>query len=353
MRRRQRLALLAALLAVPGAARAYALSPGDVLVTDVNNARILQVDVATGAVSDFSPRLRSGPNLLVEPAAIASDPGGEVDVVDQATGKLIAIDPATGEQSVVMEGDIISGFSPLDIGTDPRSIAIQRSTPTPGSFRTLWVGSEGALYEVDRELFSVHVSPVVSDPAIQTPYGLAVAESGGVPVDYYFLTGGHIDVYDPVAHTIASLLLPVGGFVTGVDLDGDGVLFSDQITCGVGDGGVFRLSQSSPIASGPLFDCAGAVAIAPGSPFTFYLNDRGVIPEQIVEYREGANPRVIGVMPRDRTLQSIPEGIAVYVPEPDGAALSQVVLAMAALSACARKRARAMARIPSAAAKPA
>jgi hypothetical protein len=44
--------------------------------------------------------------------------------------------------------------------------------------------------EVDRELFSVHASPVVSDAAIQSPYGLAVAESGGVPVDYYFLTGG-------------------------------------------------------------------------------------------------------------------------------------------------------------------
>jgi len=54
--------------AVAPAALAIRLTPGDLLVLDATNQKILHVDVATGAVDDFAPR-GGGSNLIAVRAA--------------------------------------------------------------------------------------------------------------------------------------------------------------------------------------------------------------------------------------------------------------------------------------------
>ena len=86
--------------------------------------------------------------------------------------------------------------------------------------------------------------------------------------------------------------------------------------------------------------CSGCpgTKIAPDSPpFTFYLNDRGATPEQIVSYQDGPSVGVVGVMPTDGTYQSNPAGIAAYAPEPDETTLSRVVLVALALAGYTRR----------------
>lgn len=120
------LVLVFAGIAPTAAAR---LTPGDLLVLDASNQKILHVDVASGAVDDFAPR-GGGSNLIDVPRGIASSPEGEVYVTNYVDGTLVRIDAASGAQSIL---EFFSGGTggPLDLGAHPAGVAVSPPHPLP------------------------------------------------------------------------------------------------------------------------------------------------------------------------------------------------------------------------------
>jgi len=88
------LAALAVILLVnSGSALGVTLDPGDILITDSNNAagRIIRVNPITGA-----PTLVASGGYLATPYGIALAANGDLIVADSGRGAIIRVNPITG-----------------------------------------------------------------------------------------------------------------------------------------------------------------------------------------------------------------------------------------------------------------
>ena len=107
------------LAAMPQSSRALELMPGDLIVTDFNRAdqtrqygtgRVLKVNPVTGETSIIS----EGGELDI-PWGVVVDSKGNIIVSDQAmepsdpgdVGAIIVVDPATGNQTILSEGGLL------------------------------------------------------------------------------------------------------------------------------------------------------------------------------------------------------------------------------------------------------
>ncbi|CAB4705986.1 MAG: hypothetical protein F2667_06245 [Actinobacteria bacterium] len=92
---------------------------------DGDDTRVVAIDPASGRQSLVSDNARSaaagGQRLLTQPYGVAVTSGGTLVVTDQADGQLIAIDPTTGRQSLLAEG----------LGTPVGVVAISGGGTTP------------------------------------------------------------------------------------------------------------------------------------------------------------------------------------------------------------------------------
>jgi sugar lactone lactonase YvrE len=176
---------LLAVLLLPGAASA---APGDPYVVYTANsfasgAVVLRTEPASGSLVEIS---RNGPQgtLFQRPYDLAVEPGGSLIVADLGVpctfeddenpcatdGRLIRVDPLTGNQSLVASGDQL---------VDPAGIAVG-----PGG--RLWVADNldpdgsGRIVRVDPSTGAQ--TTVAEDGLLDLPFGIAVERDGNLVV---------------------------------------------------------------------------------------------------------------------------------------------------------------------------
>src|SRR5262245_25296240 len=115
-------------LATAAPAGAVELSVGDIVVVDPdepfdNDGRLIRIDPATGQQTLISDNTISGPNLFNRPSGVEIARDGTLLVTDANATAVIAVDPATGQQSLV-SNNTISGPNLLD---SPKGIKIDPS----------------------------------------------------------------------------------------------------------------------------------------------------------------------------------------------------------------------------------
>jgi len=179
-----------------------ALEPGDLLVTDLNNARVLRVRPG-GQVEPFTPR-ESVTNLLENPSGIAIGfATGGVYAVDFADGDVVSIDPETGVQTRLSR--FVFGFpphsEPVNVGAEAWGIAVRQQGWTARFGEELYVAAPGAIQHVTRDLLGDwHRSLESDDPALpRQPRQISISE---VPAEVYRMAiaagaGGYIEYAFP------------------------------------------------------------------------------------------------------------------------------------------------------------
>jgi DNA-binding beta-propeller fold protein YncE len=260
-----------AIAAPNSASGAFRIAPGDLLVADRGNARILAVDRDTGAVRDFSPRAGSDANLLDAPADLVSLADGSVYVVDQGIHDLIRIDAATGAQSVVQ--NCILEFppvcTPVGVGDVPRGIDVIGSEP---SFVV------AATNELRRVRYEGPPSYLWSSEAMVTNVAGAHREAAyfyyaGIPAELiytiaergallYLNAGMTYPIYDPGLHRVTSLDTNQSGIVyfTETEPDASGCLASASAVRWFN--GIALLGPETLWLSGEPLRCPEAIALA-------------------------------------------------------------------------------------------
>jgi sugar lactone lactonase YvrE len=306
---RTTVAVAALCFALPCAAGAVELAPGDILVAD-RGSGIIRVDPATGAQTTIS----SG-GLFSEdnrPSDIAVEADGDILVTDLA--RLIRVDPATGAQTIVSSGGSFS---------DPVGVAVE---------------ADGDILVADQEAFGerggvIRVDPVTgaqttvsSGGSFWNPQGVAVEGDGDIlvadPDMFPSQLGGVIRV-DPV--TGAQATVSSGGSFgqpEGVEVEADGdIVIADLTAFSVPDhilGGVIRVD---PVTGAQTTVSAGTSS-AQFNPFRIALEPDGDI--VVTDRLAGGVDNVIRVDPTtgERKVVSTgglfeaPVGIAVVPPRP-------------------------------------
>jgi hypothetical protein len=325
----------------------FKLAAGQILVTDANHARVLQVDPGTGAVADFSPRAGSGANELVKPAGIAIDQDHQlVFLVDAAApGHLVKID-LFGRQTVV---DDPATAMPVDVGQEPFGVEW---------FFSLFVVADGSYSIVDPVAGSPtggHSDPLLAhatgvavldgtDLAVATPGGLVLVPGGVFGFHAPFRVGPVQVVSDVTSAWLAAT---------------DPTFFTVQpLDCATSsDGAVQRWDRTgdpTPVASGDLLRCPISIGLLT-DPLRLFVGDAAT-PQggeaRVVEVSaNGAQSLVAnlpapvsaaGVAAASSAMDTWPAGLVVVpidlVPEPEAPALA--LGCAAALAAIARRRAR-------------
>jgi sugar lactone lactonase YvrE len=339
MRRKRviRWALLAALL-IPGTASA---APGDPYVVYTANsfasgAVVLRTDPVSGGLAEIS---RNGPQgtLFQRPYDLAIEPSGSLIVADlgqpctfednenpcATDGRLIRVDPVTGNQSLVASGNQL---------VDPAGVAVG-----PGG--QLWVADNldpdgsGRIVRVDPSTGAQ--TTVAEDGLLDLPFGIAIERDGGVVVTNRMEPGripaictpaGTVVRIDPatgaqdevanadhIAWPLGIAVASDGGLVVanecpgGAGLVGVDPFAGDQIDI-TGNGDQDVLVTPERVA----FDPAGALLV---SDFNLGADDDGGIAR--VDPETGAQTLV-----RSGELFNHPLGIAAVVNRPPAAALS-------------------------------
>ncbi|MBI5709497.1 MAG: hypothetical protein HZC42_04220 [Candidatus Eisenbacteria bacterium] len=157
--------VLGAALLAAAPAPAVTLRPGDLVILDncAGHNRVYHVDHATGAMSWVAAA-----RLLADPSDVAVHPDGRILVADRTNG-VVAIDPATGAQSVLSSGGLFSGGWPGGIAVAPDgdilvSVDFAAGAGTPAIVR---VDSTGASQSI-----------VTSGGFLRWPRGMAIATDG-------------------------------------------------------------------------------------------------------------------------------------------------------------------------------
>jgi hypothetical protein len=348
-----RLALVL-LVVSTGTARAQ-LATGDLLVTDFNNGVVWRVS-PTGAVSAFSPRPGSGPNLLVNPAGIGVTLDRRVYVVDNATGWLVAIDAETGAQRnvPVFAYDFLGAYAESDIGAGPYGFDIDtlgNGWATDNAANTLRrVNLLGDIAIADVLPIALGGTGALGVGAIDSSGTLVVfvaeGNAGWTRVDT--LSGLDTNSYPPFTTSgkiwgvDALLTASTGAGIFTQQVPGGGVFGCDPATSGVY--GISVLSGPfQPIGLGGLMRCPFSVAArftSGGSNFELLVGDAGGVlggDARVVRISGGGTQSLVAALP-EGTAPTLPAGIAL-VPEPAGAAGAAVV-ALASLARRRRERTR-------------
>ncbi|WP_428264907.1 hypothetical protein [Haliangium sp.] len=129
-----------------------AISPNAVVVVDTTRQVLYSVNLSTGALTVLSGAARGEGPAFTEPMGVAFDPGDAGNsvpsrflVVDKTNDALYAVDPATGNRSVVSDGATGTG-DPLD---DPVAVMLEMG-PSGRTGRALVLTFDpGALIAVD------------------------------------------------------------------------------------------------------------------------------------------------------------------------------------------------------------
>lgn len=346
-----RLARAACLLLVAGRvalaadlAVAAALRPGDVIVVDHANARVLRVD-GNGGVATFSPPSAT-PNLFDSPSGIGVGPDGTI-VVANESGSLVKLDPASGAQSLV-EG-IFSG--PPDLGVEPQDVAVNPRAPAPGFAPSLFVGSLGEVRLVVRSALATDGSPLAPFPdpwgTYETHHIAAWVPNETDPFDVFASIGSAVLRYGGVQDTIATFWTAPYGVVDGLDVRGAtspivGIAWRNS-ACPASTNGIYLVDPSSQpadfaLSTAGLLACPRGLAWLGGS-YDAYALDVGQDPPRLIRIDQVlAAPPIV----TQRVAATLPSGthpvdLAVYTPEP-GAALGGLV-AMFALAGVSRRHA--------------
>lgn len=328
----------------PDPAIAAALRPGDVLVVDLANARVLRVD-GTGGVATFSPPPATT-NLFDSPSGIGVGPDGTI-VVANESGSLVQLDPASGSQSLV-EG-LFSG--PPDLGVEPQDVAVNPRAPAPGFAPSLFVGSLGEIRLVVRSALSAEGSPLAPFPApwggYETHHVAAWAPNETDPFDVFASIGSAVLRYGGVQDAVTTFWTTPYGVVDGLDVQGAtnpvvGIAWRNA-ACPASTNGIYLVDSSSQpaelaLSTAGLLACPRGLAWLGGS-YDAYALDVGQDPPRLIRIDQVlATPPIV----TQRVAATLPSGtdpvdLAVYTPEP-GAALGGPVAALV-LAAAGRRRA--------------
>jgi hypothetical protein len=340
MRALIRVARTACLLLVAGPmalaadpAAAAALRPGDVLVVDLTNARVLRVD-GNGGVATFSPPPATT-NLFDSPSGIGVGPDGTI-VVANESGSLVQIDPASGAQSLV-EG-LFSG--PPDAGVEPQDVAVNPRAPAPGFAPSLFVGALGEVRLVVRSVLSTDGSQLAPFPdpwdAYETYHVAAWAPNETDPFDVFASIASAVLRYGGVQDAITTFWTPPYGVVDGLDVH-EGTSPTVAVAwrgsaCPASYNGIYLVYPSSQPAeygwsTGGLLACPRGLAWVGGSDA--YSLDVGQDPPRLIRIHDVVWP----ILAQQSIAATLPSGtnpvdLAVYTPEP-GAALGGFAAAMA------------------------
>jgi hypothetical protein len=325
----------------PDPAIAAALRPGDVLVVDLANARVLRVD-GNGGVASFSPPPATT-NLLDSPSGIGVGPDGTI-VVANETGSLVQLDPASGAQSLV-EG-LFSG--PPDLGVEPQDVAVNPRAPAPGFAPSLFIGALGELRLVVRSALStdgIQLAPF-PDPwgTYETYHVAAWAPNETDPFDVFASIGSAVLRYGGVQDTITTFWTPPYGVADGLDVQETsspivGIAWRNA-ACPASTNGIYLVDPSSQpaefaLSTAGLLACPRGIAWL-GGRYDAYALDVGQDPPRLIRIDQVlAAPPIV----TQRVAATLPSGtdpvdLAVYTPEP-GEALGRLV-AMFALAAVGR-----------------
>lgn len=213
MRRSIGCLLAAFAAALGGGARGAELAPGDLLVTDLNNGRVLHVRAATGAVETLTP-LGVGPDLLQSPAGIAMGFASQaIYVVDFADGDVLRVDPATGEQSLLTRfvTAFPPHFEPIDAGPEAWGIAVRQQGWVGRFGEELYVVGPNAIHHATQDFFGEwHQTLESGDPALpDQPRQITLSE---VPAEVYRMaiaggSAGYVEYAFPGVVDGSSLVL--------------------------------------------------------------------------------------------------------------------------------------------------
>jgi Ca2+-binding RTX toxin-like protein len=202
--------VLGALLTLLGAAPAQAaIAPGDVLVADATFAGLYRVDPTTGAATPFAANtdpVNATSQLFASPTDVTVDPTGRILVADSAAdggpGAVIEVDPATGKQTLIS-----ANSQPVNVGSaffeGPSGLEVHPSGVILVVDRNAF-GFEGGVIAVDpatgqQSVFSSNDQPVNAGSQLfgDTRGGIAVLPSGVVLVGDSGSTANGLIAVDP------------------------------------------------------------------------------------------------------------------------------------------------------------
>jgi uncharacterized membrane protein len=159
-RRSIRCLTVAFLVTAVAATGRAALRPGQVILADSANGRLLVVNPTSGSFSTLAPR-PGETNFLEQPTGVVISRGTRsVYALDGQDGELVAIDPTTGHQTLAADPTLV----PLDF-EDPRALEIPPLAPGAEGDRLL-VTAAGRVYEVERGPAGYGSSILSEDPAL-------------------------------------------------------------------------------------------------------------------------------------------------------------------------------------------
>jgi DNA-binding beta-propeller fold protein YncE len=322
-------------------APARALWQGDLLVSDLANARVLRVR-ANGSVSVLSPQPGSGPNLLDAPAGIAVTPDQRVFVVDNATNDLIEIDPVTGAQSEIPLFRIVNGaYVASSTGTGPWGLALD-------DFGVLWVSATTSNIVRRIGIATGVVETVLTASDLGTgggPFGVWVSHDeletelivANDTVGMRLFSPGSVETIPPAV---------VNGSVWDVDLIEDqlNLLVSLQRTPG---SGAFSCGANSGLY-GTIFGTSGPLAIGGliRCPYAMVLGDVLYVAEaestigggaRVVRLASGTFTASLFASLPDGPSDTIPAGIT-YVAVPEASSAAGALVAIACLLSLQRRK---------------
>lgn len=324
-----------ALLAWLAPAQGQGLAAGDLVVSDLANARVLRVR-PNGAVSVLSPRAGSGTNFLDAPTGIVVAPDRTVYVVDNDLDALIEIDPATGAQSEIPLFRIVEGeFVESSTGQEPWGLALD-------DFGVLWVSASASNIVRRIGIETGVVETVITAGDLGTgggPYGLWVKHDELATELIVANADAGTYVFEPGNEEILPPFDPSAS-VWDVDLIEDqlNLLLTLQRTPGSGafscgeDSGLYGtvLGSDAPLATGGLIRC----------PYAMVLSDTAIYIAEAAS-TIGGGARVIRVNRTsyaDSVLANLPDGVSdtipagiAYVAAPEAASGVTALLAIACL----------------------
>lgn len=320
-------------LALP--AHAQGLAAGDLVVSDLANARVLRVR-PNGAVSVLSPRAGSGPNRLDAPTGIAVAPDRTVYVVDNDLDALIEIDPATGAQTEIPLFRISNGaYVESSTGQEPWGLALD-------DFGVLWVSASASNIVRRIGIATGVVETVLNSNDLGTgggPYGVWVQHDGleteliiaNADSGTYLFAPGTEEVLPPFDPSAT---------VWDVDLIEDQLNLlltlqrtpgSGAFSCG-GDSGLYGnvLGTDGALATGGLIRCPYAMVLADDAIYIAEAASTIGGGARVVRVERGNfEDSLLANLP-DGVSDTIPAGIA-YVAAPEAASGVAASLAVACL----------------------
>jgi plastocyanin len=225
----------------PPASAAPVGAVSDLLVVDRDlsgGGKVIRVDPATG-----DQTLVTADGNLKDPFGAAMDANGDLIVADQdagpgALGEVIRVDPSTGFQTVISAGGMFKA---------PSDVAVERNgdliVVDPAALDT-----NGAVFRVDPVTGAQSI--VTQDGYLRNPRGVTLEATGYILVADEHTAGGgggRVIGVDPVTGTQA-IVSPQGQFFTplGIAVEADGsVVVGDENAYTYASGGVVRVTRPS------------------------------------------------------------------------------------------------------------